>query len=73
MVRLQDAMHNNKSNLSHLSVMPVEYLIYDYTKHDYNKVNPVQVLHEGKLHIISTYAVENKCKTQLFERTKETD
>ena len=46
------SVHNNESDLT---IMPVEYPIYDYSK-----VNPVQVLHEGKLDIISTYTVEEK-------------
>ena len=46
------SVHNNESDLS---VIPVEYPIYDYSK-----VDPVQVLHEGKLDIVSAYSVEEK-------------
>ena len=46
------SVHNNESDMT---FMPVEYPIYDYSK-----VNPVQVLQEGTLDIISTYRVEDK-------------
>ena len=45
-------VHNNQSDLT---VMPVEYPIYDY-----NKVNPIQIIHEGPLDIMSNYKVEDK-------------
>ena len=46
------SVHNNESDLS---LMPIEYPIQDY-----NKINPVQVLYEGPLDIISMYKVEDK-------------
>ena len=45
-------VHNNQSDLT---VMLVEYPIYDY-----NKVNPIQVIHERPLDIMSAYKVKDK-------------
>ena len=46
------SVHNNESDFT---FFPVEYPIYDYSK-----VNPVQVIHEGPLSIVSTYKVEKE-------------
>ena len=46
------SIHNNGSDFT---FFPVEYPIYDYSK-----VNPVQVLYEKPLNIISNYRVEDK-------------
>ena len=46
------SVHNNESDIA---LIPVEYPIKDYSK-----VNPVQVIYEGSLNILSLYKVKDK-------------
>ena len=46
------SVHNNESDIA---LMPVEYPIKDY-----DKVDPVQVIYEGPLNIVSLYKVDDK-------------
>ena len=56
------SVHNNESDVS---VMPVEYSIIDY-----EKVDPIQVFHEGSHSILSSYQVDDKPSIEYADLLK---
>ena len=56
------SVHNNQSDIS---LIPVEYPIVDY-----EKVDPIQVIHEGQLLFMSVYKVDDKNSIEYADLLK---